>query len=109
MTYAKKIAPLDDFLDFSSRLSAFSLLTETEFFDDSTVALNVFCLQIIQHAAAFSNQCGQCTLCTEILTIVFKVLGEVVDTEGEECDLALSRTGVFSVIAVLSEQLGFFL
>ena len=109
MTYAKKIAPLDDFLIFSSRLSAFSLLTETEFFDNSTVALNVFCLQIIQHAATFSNQCGQRALGTEILTIVFKVLGEVVDTEGKECDLALSRTGVFSVIAVLSEQLGFFL
>ena len=109
MTYAKKIAPLDDFLIFSSRLSAFSLLTEAEFFDDSTVALNVFCLQIIQHAAAFSNQCGQCTLCTEVLAVILQVLGEVVDTEGKECDLALSRTGVFSVIAVFSEQLSFFL
>ena len=85
------------------------LLTDTQFFDDRAVTLNVFCLQVIQHAAAFTYQGGQCALCTEVLAVILQVLRQVVDTEGEQCDLALSRTGVFCVVAVFSEQLSFFL
>ena len=84
-----------------------SLFTNTEFFDDSAVTLDVFCLQIIQHAATFTNKCGQCALRTEVLAVVLEVLGQVVNTEGEQSDLALSGTGVLSVVAVFSEQLSF--
>ena len=83
------------------------LLTNTEFFDDCTVALDVFSLQVIQHAATLTYEGSQSTLSTEVLTVSLQVLGEVVDTEGEQSDLALCRTGVLSVVAVLSEQLSF--
>ena len=83
------------------------LLTNTKLFDDSTVTLDVFRLQVIQHTTTFSYQCGQSTLCTEVLAVFLQVLGEVVDTEGEQSDLALSRTGVFCVVAVFCEQLSF--
>lgn len=109
MTYTKKIALLDDFLDFSFLLSAFGLLTDVELFDDSTIALDVFAFEIIEHATTLTYQCRQSALGTEVLAVVFEVLGEVVDTESEECDLALSATGVLGVFAVLSEELSFFL
>ena len=35
------------------------LLTDTEFFDDRTVTLDVFALQVIQHTTTLSYQCGQ--------------------------------------------------
>ena len=75
MTYA---SVCHSFLKNSAKL-----LTDTEFFNDSTIALDVFCLQIIQHAATFTNEGGQCTLRTEILAIILQVLGKMVDTEGK--------------------------
>ena len=90
-------------------MGRFFLLTNTEFFDDSAVTLDVFGLQIIQQAATLSNKCGQGALCTEVLTVRFQVLRQVVDTEGEQSDLALCRAGVFSIVAVLSKQLSFLL
>jgi len=91
-----------------SSLSSF-LLTDTELFDDSTIALDVFGFEVVQHATTFTYESGQCALCTEVLAVLLEVLGEVVDTEGEECNLALSTTGVLCVVAVLCEQLCFFL
>jgi len=101
MTYARVC---HFFLDFSAKL-----LTDTELFDDCTIALDVFCLQVIQHATTFTNEGSQGALCTEVLTVFLQVLGQVVDTEGEQCDLALSRTGVLSIFAILSKKLSFFL
>ena len=111
MTYANVYAT---FLIFFNRMAQtgvepLDLLTNTEFFDDSAVTLDVFCLQVIQHTTTLTYQCGQCALRTEVLAIVLQVLREVVDTEGEQSDLALSRTGVLSVVAVFCEQLCFFL
>ena len=83
------------------------LLTNTEFFDDSAVTLDVFCLQVVQHAATLTYQCGQGALCTEVLAVFLQVLGQVVDTEGEQCDLALSRTGVLCIFAILCKELSF--
>ena len=75
MTYA---SVCHSFVEFFVKL-----LTNTEFFDDSTVTLDVFCLQIIQHTTTLTYQCGQGALSTEILAVFLQVLGQVVDTEGE--------------------------
>ena len=106
----KKNRPCGRFFLNSLTLSLVnSLFTDTEFFNDCAVTLDVFCLQVIQHTTTLSYQSGQRALCTEVLAVFLQVLGQVVDTEGEQCDLALSRTGVFCVVAVLSEQLCFLL
>ena len=101
MTYA---SICHSFLENSAKL-----LTDTKLFDDSAVALDVFRLEVIQHAAAFTNEGSQRALCTEVLAIVLEVLGQVVDTEGEQGYLALSRTGVLGIFAILGEELSFFL
>ena len=59
------------------------LLTDAELFDDSTIALDVFCLQVIQHTTALTYQSGQCALRTEVLAVLLQVLRQVVDTESE--------------------------
>ena len=42
---------------------------------------------------------------TEVLVVLLQVLGEVLNTIGEQCYLALNRTGVLSVLAILAEDL----
>ena len=105
---------MDDFCCFRSfrglrKRRNKGLLTNTEFFDDSTVTLDVFTFEVVEHTTTLTNECGQGALGTEVLAIVLEVLGEVVDTEGEERNLALCATGVLGVFAVLSEELSFFL
>ena len=101
MTYARVC---HFFLIFSAKS-----LTDTKLFDDSTIALDVFSLQVIQHATTLTDEGRQCALCTEVLTVLLQVLGQVVDTEGEQCNLALGRTGVLGIFTVLGKKLSFFL
>ena len=89
-------------------LLVWGLLTDTQLFDDSTITLDVFCLQVVEQATTFTYQHGQSALSTEVLVVLLEVLGEVVDTEGEQSDLALCRTSVLSVIAILSKEFCFF-
>ena len=79
------------------------LLTNAKFFDDSAVALDVFSLEVVEQTTTFTNESGQCALCTEVLAVKLKVLGEVVNTEGKEGDLAFSRTRVLGVLAILGK------
>ena len=83
------------------------LLTNTELLDDITVALDVLLFEVVEQATTLTCQRGQRTLCPEVLAVGLEVLGEVVDTEGEECDLAVGGAGVLCVAALLSEQLSF--
>ena len=83
------------------------LLTNAELLDDSTVALDVFLFEVVEQSTTLTYQRGQCTLSTEVLAVGFEVLGKVVDTIGEECDLALGGAGVLCIVAVLCEQLSF--
>ena len=101
----KKSHPKAGFL----RIRGSGLLTDTELLNNSTVALNVFSLEVIQQAATLTYQVGQCTLGVEVLAVLLEVLGKVVDTEGEQGDLALCSTGVLGVVAILSKELSFLL
>ena len=80
------------------------LFTDTQLFDDSTIALDVLSLEVIKHAATLTYQRVQGALGTEVLTVLLQVLGEVLDTEGEECNLALCRTGVLGVLPYKSNE-----
>jgi len=61
-------------------------------------------MQIVQEATAFADQANQGTLSIEILTVLLQVLRKVVDTIGKQCDLAFSRSGIFSRFAVRGED-----
>lgn len=86
-----------------------ALLTQTQSLNDSTVAGNVALLQVVQEGAALTYQAGQSTLGAMVLAVLLHVLGEVLDAEGEQCDLALSATCVSSTLAIGGEELGLLL
>ena len=66
--------------DFSYLCCCPFLLTEAEGLDDSTVALNVVILQIVQKGAALGNQLRQSTGGTIIFTVHLQVLRQVGNT-----------------------------
>ena len=77
------------------------LFTEIERLDDCSVALDIDLFQILQQLAALADQTQQRTLCTDVVFVATKV----VDTVGEQRDLALGRTRVGVGLSVLTEKL----
>ena len=86
-----------------------ALLTQTQSLNDSTVAGNVALLQVVQEGTTLTYQAGQSALGAVVLAVLLHVLGEVLDAEGEQCDLALSATCVSSTLAIGGEELGLLL
>ena len=87
------------------RLSIRCLLTEAESLDKCTIAIDVLVVEILQELAATTYHLGQGTSGTEVFVVLLQVLGEVLNTIGEEGNLALNGTGVLGVLAVLAEDL----
>ena len=83
------------------------LLAETEGLDDGTIAIDVSVVEILQHLAAATDELGQRAGGTEVLVVLLQVLRQVLDAIGEQCNLALSRTGVGCRLAILLEDLFF--
>ena len=86
-----------------------ALLTQTQSLNDSTVAVDVALLQVVQEGTTLTYKTGQGTLGAVVLAVLLHVLGEVLDTECEQCDLALSATSVCSTLTIGGEELGLLL
>ena len=86
-------------------LTACRLLTQTEGLDEFTIASDVLVVEILQELTTTTYHLGQCTSGTEVLVVLLQVLGEVLNTIGEQGYLALNRTCVLSVFAILAENL----
>ncbi len=65
------------------------LLTQTEGLDECTIAVDVLVVEILQELAATTYHHGQRAGGTEVLVVLLQVLGEVLNTIGEQCYLAL--------------------
>ena len=86
-----------------------ALLTQTQSLNDSTVAVDVALLQVVQEGTTLTYETGQGTLGAVVLAVLLHVLGEVLDAEREQCNLALSATSVSSTLAIGGEELGLLL
>ena len=84
------------------------LLTQAECLDEFTITIDVLVVEILQELTTATYQLGQRTSGTEVLVVLLQVLGEVLNAIGEQGYLALNRTGVFGVLAVLTENLSLF-
>ncbi len=84
----------------------FRLATDTELFlcDDGAIAVDILADQIVEKAAALTYECLKRTGCSIVLVIALEVLGEVLDADGEECDLAFGAACVVLALAVLLEN-----
>ncbi len=81
-----------------------TLLTKTELGDQGTIARNITALEIIKHAATLADHLQKATARGVILRVGLEVLGEVVDTLCEQCNLYLWRARVFVVLLVLVDD-----
>ena len=75
---------------FFDGFAASRLLTQAEFFDDSTISGDVAVLQISQQRTAFTYQHSQSSFCTIILSVELKVLSQTSNTVGKQSYLSLS-------------------
>lgn len=86
----KTVQPLAE----GAELWGFRLSTQTERLDDGTVAVDVALVEIVKQCAALTYQLCQGTGRNMVLVVFLEVLCHVGDTVGEQCNLALGRTGV---------------
>ena len=82
------------------------LLTQTEGLDDGTIAVDIAFLQVVKQCTTFADETCECTLGAVVLEVLLHVLGQVSDTETEECNLTLGATRVGGTSAELFEELG---
>ena len=80
------------------------LLSQSELADDRAVTLDISLLQIVQKVSSVTDHFLKTAAAVEILFVGSEVLGQVVDTVGEDCDLNLGRTGVSFVGCVLLDK-----
>ena len=62
-----------------------ALLTQTQSLNNSTVAVDVALLQIVQKGTTLTYETSQGTLGAVVLAVLLHVLGEVLDAESEQC------------------------
>lgn len=56
------------------------LFTQSECFYNCTITLDVFFLEIVEHAASFADKLNQCSVSAIIFMIDLHVLGQTADT-----------------------------
>ena len=85
------------------------LFSESEFFDQLTVTLEVVLAQVGQQTFSFTNQLHEAAVGGKILCVGLQVFRDTVDPLCQQCDLALDRTGVGGFSTEFSEKIRFFL
>ncbi len=84
------------------------LFSESEFFDQLTVTLEVVLAQIGEQTFSFTHQLHEPTVSGEIFFIGLQVFRDTVDPFCQQCNLALDGTGVDGIAAKISEETRFF-
>ena len=85
--------------------SSYRLLTQAESLDEFTITIDVLVVKILKELTTATYQLGQRTSSTEVLVVLLQVLSEVLNAISEQGNLALNRTGILGVLAVLAENL----
>ena len=85
----------------SSLRQLLKLLSETELFNDRTVAVDVSLLKVTEKVSSVTNHLLQAAAAVMVLVVVLEVLGEILDSVGKKCYLYLRRTCVALVCSVL--------
>lgn len=81
------------------------LLSQTELFDDGTVTGDVLLLEIVEKVSSVTDHLQKASSRVMVVVVGAQMLGERVDTGGQNGDLNLGRTGVAFVRMVLFDDL----
>jgi hypothetical protein len=82
-----------------------SLLSETQFFDDGSVAFDLGRLEVIEKPAALANHFEKAPSAMVVFLVDPEVLGQILDLLGEKGDLDLRRAGIVIVESILVDYL----
>ena len=85
------------------------LFSESEFFDQLAVPLEIGLAHIGEQTLSFTDQLHQTTVGGEIFFIGLQVLGNTVDPLCQQRDLALDRAGVGGLSTKFCKEIRFFL
>ena len=80
------------------------LLSQTELFNNRTVAVDIFLLQISQQVAAMTNHLQHTSAGVEILLVYLQMLGKGFDSVGQNCNLHFRGSGVALMHLVLFDN-----
>ena len=80
------------------------LLTDTESFDNRTVSFDVVFKKIVKELSSLTDHLLHTSAGVVVLGVLFKVLGELSDSLGENSDLNLGRTGVALVNSIFLNE-----
>src|SRR6185436_17562286 len=80
------------------------LLTNAELVDDRAVALHVHLLEVVEEAAAPSDELQKAAAGVVVLRVRLEVLGEVGNSVREECDLHFWRSGIGVMHPILVDE-----
>src|SRR4051812_24786325 len=86
-------------------MPALRLAAQAELLDQGAVALEILALQVIQEAAAPSDELEQAATRVVVVLVRAEVLGQLVDALGQHRDLDLGRAGVRLMLAELPDML----
>src|SRR3954470_24916459 len=86
-------------------MPALRLAAQAELLDQGAVALEILALQVVQEAAAPSDELEQAATRVVVVLVRPEVLGQLVDALGEHRDLNLGRAGIGLVLAELPDML----
>src|SRR4029078_4455794 len=81
------------------------LAAQAELLDEGAIALEILALQVVQEAAAPSDELEQATTRVVVVLVRPEVLGQLVDALGQHRDLDLGRARVRLVLAELPDML----
>ena len=87
-------------------LGKYILLSETELLNNSSVSFNVLLSKVAKEVLSVTNHLGETSLRVEVLWVLLHVLGKLVDSGSENCDLYLGRTGILLIDLVFSNEGG---
>src|SRR3954467_15540441 len=82
-------------------MPALRLAAQAELLDQGAVALEILALQVVQEAAAPSDELEQAATRVVVVLVRAEVLGQLVDALGQHRDLDLGRAGVRLVLPEL--------
>ena len=92
-----------------SALSVTELLTKTQLRNDCTITFDIVLHQVAQQVTTAANHFQQTTAGMMVILVGLQMLGQVVDSSGQNGDLNLGRTGVALMQRVVGNDLGPFL
>ncbi len=75
-------------------MNRFRLFTQTQTADQLAVSIGLGTAQVRQQAAAGAHHFQQAAAAVVVFRVGFEVWGQIVDAEGQQCNLHFRRTGI---------------